>query len=55
MNVILFILIVLLLGFGWLLFELWNAPLGYEDEQGFHYGTPDNKPAKPKAKKYLNK
>jgi hypothetical protein len=54
MNVILFILIVLLLAVGWFFFELWKAPLGYEDRDGFHY-LPDNKLSKPKAKKYLNK
>ena len=22
-------------------YEYWTAPIGYEDEKGFHYGEPD--------------
>jgi len=39
--------IILLCIFGaallWLAWEYKNAPAGYEDERGFHTGTPDAK------------
>jgi hypothetical protein len=25
---------------GWMLYLVWTAPTGYEDETGFHYGEP---------------
>ena len=35
-------------GIIWVIYEWINAPEGYEDATGFHYGTPDQKHDKPK-------
>lgn len=33
--------IAILIGLGWLYWLAVTAPLGWEDEDGFHEGTPD--------------
>jgi hypothetical protein len=30
------ILVLSVLGLGWIIVQLWRAPVGYEDDKGFH-------------------
>lgn len=32
------IIVLVITGLGWLIYQAYKAPVGYEDEDGFHYG-----------------
>lgn len=38
----------------WVVIELITAPKGYEDENGFHYGTPPASDLKKELRKSIN-
>lgn len=44
MNLLLGIVALLVAGFGFCLWAAMRAPVGYQDEQGFHYGPDAENP-----------
>lgn len=38
----------------WVIIEMMTAPKGYEDERGFHYGTPPSRNPKENLRRTIN-
>lgn len=46
MNLLIGFLVLMAIGFGYALFAAMRAPVGYEDETGFHFGPETHDSAK---------